>query len=312
MFASERSATTGGPSAGTARLYFMDVEEGRDDDAVAGEKGRVLGDALLELLGEHAVHRQRQLGLDGLAVAVELLPVALDQQGAELGRARTTAGLRRAGRHGGEQLLVGEAQPARLLRSLLHEALQAARRAPLPGRRLVDHEGAAPLPALQVAVLQEIGKGAGGRVPVDPEKARQLPHRGQLHARLEAPRLYQMAHLGRELHVHRHAALPVHLKPRRRGDARGRSRHRAGALRRPDAWAEPGSAYGRPASARSGSRPARAKPAGPDAHPSANPRGSASRPRPAPRRASDAPNIPSTYVFISLLLLGPGSDWLMS
>ena len=206
------------------------MEERRDHHAVAGQETGLLGHARRELLDEDAVHRNGQGGLELLAIARELLPVALHEQGAHARGSGIRAGMRSACGHRHEQLLVGEPESPGAIERLLHEDFQASRRAPLARGRALHHEGAAPLLAFEIAVLEETRQRVRGGVAVDPQEARELPHRGQLHARLEMPGLDQVPDLRRELHVHRHAALPVHLEPRRRDYGRRLARHRAWGL----------------------------------------------------------------------------------
>src|SRR5262249_51307532 len=126
---------------------------------------------------------------------------------------------------GGDWLLLGEPEPPRAVERLLDEALEAARRPPLARRRALDDEGAAALAAFQIAVLGELRQGPRHRVAVDPQETGELPHGGQLHARLEAAGADQVPDLGPELHVHRHTALPVDPEPRGRSDPGGVARH---------------------------------------------------------------------------------------
>src|SRR6266508_1728520 len=195
-------------------LDLMDVEEGRDHGSVTLEEAGIACGLRLELVHEHPVHLEWQLRLELVAVARQLRVVALDEHGPaarDLGRAAS----RRARGQRGQEFVLGEAEPAHALETLADQALEAPRRAPL-ARGAVGHEGAAPLLALDITVPLEVGQCAGYRVRIDPEEARQLAHRRQLHARLERARGNQMADLGHELHVHGHGALPVDLKSRRR------------------------------------------------------------------------------------------------
>ena len=55
----------------------------------------------------------------------------------------------------------------------------------------------------------KIRQGAGDRVAIDPKEARELPHRRELHPRLEAAGRDEVADLSLQLHVHRHRALAI-------------------------------------------------------------------------------------------------------
>ena len=89
----------------------------------------------------------------------------------------------------------------------------------------VGDKGAASLLPLDVAVALEVGQSARHGIGVDPQEARELPNRGELHPGLERPRRDQMPELRHELHVHGHCALPVHSKPRRGRYAARLTRH---------------------------------------------------------------------------------------
>ncbi len=114
---------------------------------------------------------------------------------------------------GREQLFLREAQPASAVERVDHEALEAPRRAALVRGRPLDDEGAEALAALQVSVLVQVRQGPRHRVAVDAKEARELSHRRELHARLQAARADQVAELGLKLHVHGNRALPVDLQP---------------------------------------------------------------------------------------------------
>src|SRR5713101_3165495 len=60
-------------------LDLVDVEEGRDDGAVAFEEARIPRELRLEFVDEHPVHLERQLGFELIAVARQLRVVALDE-----------------------------------------------------------------------------------------------------------------------------------------------------------------------------------------------------------------------------------------
>ncbi len=96
------------------RLDLVDVEERRDEDAVLADEGWVVARPLGQILHQHAVHGERQLGLELLAEARDLRPVALDHE--RPGPLRFSgSGDRGPGRRGGEEFLCGVAEPPRPL-----------------------------------------------------------------------------------------------------------------------------------------------------------------------------------------------------
>src|SRR5215510_6916377 len=213
----------GGAVQGHAALHLVDVEEGGDDDAIALEEARVTRSLGLELLHEHAIYVQGQFRLELVAVTGQLGVVAFHQDRPVAGDLAYLAGGPARG-HGGQELVLGEAEAARSSEALADQAGQAVGRAPL-SRGTVGHEGAAALLPLDVAVPLEIGEGTADRVGIDAEKARELAHSRELHAGLQGPRRDQVADLGHELHVHGHSALRIHLKPRRGRYSAGLARH---------------------------------------------------------------------------------------
>src|SRR5215831_10316364 len=102
----------GGAVHGHAALYLVDVEEGGDDDAIALEEAGVTRSLGLELLHEHAIHVQGQLRLELVAVTGQLGVVAFHQDRPVAGDPAYLAGGPARG-HGGQELVLGEAEAAR-------------------------------------------------------------------------------------------------------------------------------------------------------------------------------------------------------
>src|SRR5215470_17436134 len=208
---------------GHAALYLMNVKEGGDDDAIALEEAGIAPGLGVEFLHQHAIYVERQLRLQLVAVARQLGVVAFDEHGPLPGRlGHLPGGPARSQR--GHELVLGEAQPARPGEALADQTGQAVSRAPL-SRGPVGYEGAAALVPLDVAVPLEIGEGTADGVGIDAEKARELAHGWELHARFQRPRRDQVPDLGHELHVHGHSALPVHPEPRRGRNSARLARH---------------------------------------------------------------------------------------
>src|SRR5215470_395169 len=213
----------GGAVHGHAALHLVDVEERGDDDAIALEEAGIAPDLGLEFLHQHAIHVERQLRLELVAVARELGVVAFDEDAPLPGRLGHLPGGPARGQRG-QELVLGEAQAARPGEALADQTGQAVSRAPL-SRGPVGYEGAAALMPLDVAVPLEIGEGTADGVGIDAEKARELAHGWELHAGFQRPRRDQVPDLGHELHVHGHSALPVHPEPRRGRNSARLARH---------------------------------------------------------------------------------------
>src|SRR5215467_2123522 len=210
---------------GHAALHLMNVKEGGDDDAIALEEAGIAPGLGVEFLHQHAIHVERQLRLELIAVARQLGVVAFDEHGPLPDRLGHLPGGPARG-EGGHELVLGEAQATGPGEALADQTGQAVGRAPL-SRGPIGYEGAAALVPLDVAVPLEIGESTAHGVRIDAEKARELAHGRELHAGLQRPRRDQVPDLGHKLHVHGHSALPVHPEPRRGRDSAALTRHGA-------------------------------------------------------------------------------------
>src|SRR5262252_5526225 len=113
---------------GHAALHLMNVKEGGDDDAIALEEAGIAPGLGVEFLHQHAIHVERQLRLELIAVARQLGVVAFDEHGPLPDRlGHLPRGPARG--EGGHELVLGEAQATRPGEALADQTGQAVGRA---------------------------------------------------------------------------------------------------------------------------------------------------------------------------------------
>src|SRR4029453_6591463 len=135
---------------GQMALHLVYMKEGGDDDSIRSEEAGIAGHLRLELVDEHPVYLERQLRFELVAIAPELRVIALHEHRALPGGLAYPLGGPARG-EGGEELVLGEAEPPRARQALAHQTLQAVGGASLAGWPVGDKSAAALLP-LDIAV----------------------------------------------------------------------------------------------------------------------------------------------------------------